>query len=65
MIDTVEELGSDAYLYCDVAGVNGFVVARAEGLSRTRVGDQVHLVPDDDSLHVFDSASGARLAGQR
>ncbi len=61
-VTTVEELGSDAFLYCTVDGVSGFVVARAEGLSGTRPGDTVSLVPDGEALHFFDTASGLRLA---
>jgi multiple sugar transport system ATP-binding protein len=63
-VGTVEELGSDAYLYCTVEGVSGFVVARAEGLSGHHPGDRVRLVPAGDAVHLFDTASGARLAQQ-
>ena len=37
------------------------VVARAEGLSASVPGDHVSLVPRPDRLHLFDTATGARL----
>ena len=61
-IDTVEELGSDSYLYCTPHGHDGTpVVSRAEGLSDARPGDTVVLQPDPGSLHLFDTLTGARL----
>ena len=60
---TVEELGSDAFLYCTpVDHPQMSVVARAEGLSSARPGSTVMLVPDLAALHVFDTATGDRLA---
>jgi multiple sugar transport system ATP-binding protein len=59
---TVEELGSESYLYCipdqhpEVS-----IVSRSEGLSSIRPGDAVHLVPDHGALHLFDGATGLRL----
>ena len=64
-VTTVEELGSDAFLYCSVDGLANMVVARAEGLSRTMRGDVVCLVPDEGALHYFDSATGLRLPTTR
>ena len=61
-VTTIEELGSDAFLYCTVEGVDGFVVSRSEGLSGVRPGDRVNLVPDQTAVHVFDTATGMRLA---
>jgi multiple sugar transport system ATP-binding protein len=61
-VTTVEELGSESYLYCapaDHADIE--VVARSEGLSQVRPGDAIHLVPDPKSLHLFDDATGVRL----
>jgi multiple sugar transport system ATP-binding protein len=67
-IAVVEELGSESFLYCtDPAATNGpggvgpQVVARTEGLSSSSPGDQVSLVPVPGRLHLFDSATGARL----
>ena len=60
----VEELGSESFLYCTdpadgAAGAQ--VVARAEGLSSNEPGDRVSLVPRPDRVHLFDTATGARL----
>jgi multiple sugar transport system ATP-binding protein len=63
-VAVVEELGSDSYLYCDSDAIPGAqFVARLEGLSNSRIGDRVRLVPERDSLHLFDAATGARLPG--
>ncbi len=64
VVSTIEELGSDAFLYCTVDGVDGFVVCRSEGLSGARPGDRVNLVPDQAAVHIFDTATGLRLADQ-
>jgi multiple sugar transport system ATP-binding protein len=66
IVAVVEELGSESFLYCtdpaaDGAVVTTPVVARAEGLSSSSPGDRVSLVPVPERLHLFDSASGARL----
>ena len=61
-IDTVEELGSDSFLYCSPKTHEHLTfVARIEGLTTIRAGTTVNLVPDPGSLHLFDTASGARL----
>jgi multiple sugar transport system ATP-binding protein len=63
-VAVVEELGSESFLYCtDPAGdgLESQVVARAEGLSSSSPGDRVTLVPAPGRLHLFDSATGARL----
>ena len=61
-IDTVEELGSDSFLYCSPTGQKHLTfVARIEGLTTVRARTMVNLVPDPGSLHLFDTASGARL----
>ena len=41
----------------------GFVVARAEGLSGVRARDAISLIPDHAVAHFFDSATGLRLSG--
>jgi multiple sugar transport system ATP-binding protein len=63
-VAVVEELGSESFLYCtDPAGdgLESQVVARAEGLSSSSPGDRVTLGPVPGRLHLFDSATGARL----
>ncbi len=60
----IEELGSESFLYCtedDTDPTAPQIVARAEGLSSTAKGDRLSLVPRQDRLHLFDSATGARL----
>ena len=59
---TVEELGSESYLYCTPdQHPEVSIVSRSEGLSSIRPGDAVHLVPDHAALHLFDGATGLRL----
>jgi multiple sugar transport system ATP-binding protein len=61
-ITTVEELGSDSFLYCVPEGHPELtVVSRAEGLSGAKAGELVVLRPDPGALHLFDTASGQRL----
>ena len=61
-VDLVEELGSECYLYCTAPGVaDRSVVVRTEGLSSSRSGDAVSLVPRAGALHLFDAGSGKRL----
>lgn len=61
-VDVVEELGAEAFLYCSAIGaVDQELVARVDGLSGVNVGGQVHLVPQLEKLHLFDTASGSRL----
>ncbi len=60
----IEELGSESFLYGtedDTDPTAPQIVARAEGLSSTETGDRLSLVPRQDRLHLFDSATGARL----
>lgn len=59
---TVEELGSDSFLYCTpVEHPANVVVARREGLSTVRAGETVILAPDAAAVHLFDGATGDRL----
>ncbi len=59
---TVEELGSDSFLYCTpVEHPANVVVARREGLSSVRAGETVILGPDAAAVHLFDGATGDRL----
>jgi len=61
VVDVVEELGSESFLYCSVSGHPHPFVTRVEGLSPVSRNDTVHLVPRPDGLHIFDAATGARL----
>ncbi len=60
-VEFVEELGSEAFLYCIADGTDKEVVARTDGLSALQNGDEVSLVPRPTGLHLFDTKSGARL----
>jgi multiple sugar transport system ATP-binding protein len=60
-VEFVEELGSEAFLYCIADGTDTEVVARTDGLSVLQSGDKVSLVPRPSGLHLFDTRSGARL----
>jgi len=60
-VDVVEELGSESFLYCSLAGhANPFVV-RVEGLSPVARGATIHVAPRPEGVHVFDAATGVRL----
>ncbi|MGI9645682.1 MAG: ABC transporter ATP-binding protein [Ilumatobacteraceae bacterium] len=61
VIDVVEELGSEAFLYCTADESDIHIVARVEGLSPTERGEHVSLVPRPQALHLFDAATGERL----
>ncbi len=62
-VNLVEELGSESYLYCTTDGADQReVVVRTEGLSSSQRGDQVSLVPQPKTVHLFDTETGARLA---
>jgi multiple sugar transport system ATP-binding protein len=65
VVAVVEELGSEAFLYCTEPGADVVtaqpIVARAEGLSASQQGDRIGLVPRPERLHLFDTATGARL----
>jgi multiple sugar transport system ATP-binding protein len=60
-VEFVEELGSEAFLYCLAEGTNKEIVARTDGLSTLQTGDTVSLIPRPAGLHLFDTKSGARL----
>ncbi len=64
VVDLVEELGADGYMYghADVHGRRTDVVARVDGRSHADVGDTVYLHPQQNHTHVFDVESGERLS---
>jgi multiple sugar transport system ATP-binding protein len=58
----VEELGSDSFVYCTPTGRDDVsLVARTDGLNMSQPGTKVHLMPNIEAMHVFDTASGVRL----
>jgi multiple sugar transport system ATP-binding protein len=63
LVDLVEELGADGYLYghTDIAGSRTDVVARVDGRNHPNAGETVILAPIPHHVHVFDAESGERL----
>ena len=63
VIDLVEELGADGYLYGHIAqeGERRDVVARVDGRAHPAAGETVRLVPDRSHLHLFSAETGERL----
>ena len=60
-VEFVEELGSEAFLYCLTEHGELEVIARTDGLSPLKTGDRVSLVPQPSAVYLFDTATGARL----
>ncbi len=61
-VTTVEELGSDAFLYCTPTSHPELqFIARSEGLSTIKAGTTVSLHPDHTAVHLFDTVSSERL----
>ena len=56
----VEPTGADTQVVCRAGGQD--VIAVIKDRVACRAGDQIGLVPDPVKAHVFDAASGARLA---
>jgi multiple sugar transport system ATP-binding protein len=63
MVDVVEELGADAYIYGTLRTDESDlpVIARADGRRPPEKGSMVHLAPKADHVHLFDVNSGQRL----
>ena len=70
MVNLVEELGAEAYLYAQLADhLDASVTATSDSLRgstrmRRHDGELVHLRVREGS-HLFDTASGARITGAR
>ena len=64
VVDLVEELGADGYLYghTDIAGKRTDLVARVDGRRHPNAGETVTLAPIPGHMHVFDVVSGERLS---
>ena len=56
----VEPTGADTQLYCRFGGQE--VTATIRDRADCRPGDRIHLAPDLARAHIFDAASGMRLA---
>ena len=63
-VTVVEELGSDAFVYgqCDVVGTPANVIVRVSGRHHPAKGEVLHVTADPNHVHVFDTATGARLS---
>ena len=72
IVDVVEELGADAYVYATPAsdnvrlegGDDGLAkpfIARVDGRKVPDKGSKIFVYPNPEHMHVFDPASGARL----
>ena len=61
-IELVENLGADALLYGKVPG-GASLVARADGGAPHKAGDTLRLDVAPRQVHLFDAASGKRIAG--
>jgi multiple sugar transport system ATP-binding protein len=63
-VTVIEELGADAYLYgtSEVDGESHQIVVRLEARRDVQKGSTVHVTTDPNHVHVFDTASGARLS---
>ena len=61
VVDLVELLGADAYIYGEVTDANGdikIVTVRADGRSTTQRGETVRVSVNADNVHAFSVASG-------
>lgn len=65
VVDLVEELGADGYLYghSEIEGVRTDIVARVDGRIHPNAGETVTLSAVPHHVHVFDIESGQRLTG--
>ncbi|MGC7096459.1 ABC transporter ATP-binding protein [Amycolatopsis lurida] len=62
VVEVVEELGSDQYLYCAVAGdTDDVLTVRTEGMAVWQRGERLGLSPRPGAVHLFDEATGERL----
>ncbi|MFT4147524.1 MAG: sn-glycerol-3-phosphate ABC transporter ATP-binding protein UgpC [Micrococcaceae bacterium] len=66
VVDIVEELGADAYVYghCTIDGKKHTIVSRASGRKPPVAGETITVFPDVEQVHLFDSKTGERLDNQ-
>ena len=64
VINLVEELGADAYVYgtAEVDGQPHDIIARVDGRKPPAKGEQVQFAPKQGHLHLFSTETGERLA---
>lgn len=65
VVNVVEELGADGYVYGSTAAAEGAqdLVVRVGGRQVPEKGSSLHVVPRADEIHVFSTSSGERLSG--
>ncbi|GAA4914517.1 sn-glycerol-3-phosphate ABC transporter ATP-binding protein UgpC [Nesterenkonia rhizosphaerae] len=65
VVDVVEELGADAYIYGTPEGIHTFqpLIVRVDGRRPPMKGDKVFIKPNVDHVHLFDVETGLRLNG--
>src|SRR4051812_20581341 len=62
VVDVVEELGSESYLYAHLADdTSTSIVVRGPGRVGVRFGDPIAVRPNPEALHFFDVETGQRL----
>jgi len=63
VVDLVEELGADGYLYghTEINGKRSDIVARVDGRNHPNAGETVTLAANPGHVHAFDIESGDRL----
>jgi multiple sugar transport system ATP-binding protein len=64
VVNVVEELGSDAYVYgtAEIGGVTKDLVVRVGGRQVPEKGSTLHIVPRAGETHVFSTSTGERLS---
>ena len=64
VVDIVEELGADGFLYghTELGGEKVDIVARVDGRLHPESGDKVVISPVEKHVHVFDTQTGLRLS---
>ncbi|UUV31050.1 sn-glycerol-3-phosphate ABC transporter ATP-binding protein UgpC [Amycolatopsis roodepoortensis] len=61
VVEVVEELGSDQYLYCRDG--DRVLTVRTPGMAPWQRGEPITLTPQPGAVHLFDAATGDRLPG--
>ncbi len=61
-VSLVEALGADTVVHGRIVGSDQDLAVRLAGTSKVAAGDQLALTPDLQRLHLFDPATGRRLA---
>lgn len=66
LVDLVEELGADGYLYghAEIDGKRHDIVTRVDGRVHPNAGEKVYIAPAAHHVHVFDHESGERLGNK-